>query len=544
MPIITFSPILARSQPAESTEWSPDLGTVTLIPQHQRTARNLRNHFQSLSLVEWGINVIDAELGKFEKLVRLDLTGNRINRLENLPDSVKVLNVYSNQISDLGTAPYVVSLQHLGVGFNRIYDLTALLTYHKDLVSIDLSCNNLVDISMVIAVLSQLRHLRHLVLLGNPLGLLQQYRPLICSSLSDLTALDGIDVEEHEQVVPYEVMEQRKQVMRMWQGVVFGEQMSMLKTMNERSKLRPPKEGEMTPQEIIENNAVQLIQHCWMGFQAVRQAKMKRKLMEDNVQERQVSLTVNVKAVTLQAPEPIEPPAPEAPPEEEGKGGKGGKKGKEEKKKKQKAPPKKGKDGNAAEGPWSLRAGVRFPPVKQSSAGSGAAQSDVLPRAPDVLLEECEDPTIRVNLVETVQFPVTVGLRDALMMEGCELELYDVFDFEKDPNQDAGGGGSGGDGPKAPLSAKVGSAMVKTSLLLDAAKHREADGRPRYALTLTVPVDRRGTAVAPFCRQEPLFVGEPGLEPGQVPLRETARVEVEVLLNVKTTNSPRPVPEE
>ena len=42
------------------------------------------------------------------------------------------------------------------------------------------------------------------------------------------------------------------------------------------------------------------------------------------------------------------------------------------------------------------------------------------------------DRTIPINLVETVEYPVTVGLRDAIKFEGCEVVVFDVYDFEKD----------------------------------------------------------------------------------------------------------------
>ena len=522
-------PVIA-SQPPKSIDWSSDIDTVTSIPYHERTARRLRNHFQRLRIIDRKISKIDAEMGKFENLVQLDVSGNKISALENLPDSLQILNAFSNHISSLGTAPYVISLHHLGVGFNRIYDLSSLLTYHKNLVSLDLSYNNLVDPNMAVAILSQLKHLRQLVLLGNPLSLLQQYRPLICSALPELNTLDAIDVEDFEQIVPFEVMERRKQVLSMWQALAFGEQMDLLKTLNEKSNYRRKADGEMTPKEILQNNAAQLIQHCWMGFQAVKQAKMKRKLMEENAADRRVSLTVHVKSVTLQPPEPVKAPQVEASQEESEKKGKGGKAKKGGKEEKKPSASKKGK-GASNEGPWNVKVAVKFPSIK-SLSGNCTATSDIFPRAPDVYMDE-GDRTIPINLVETVEYPVTVGLRDAIKFEGCEVVVFDVYDFEKDQAQNPGAG------PKAPISCEIGNSKINTSRLLDAAAHKDQDGRPKFGLILTVELNRSGTLVSEYCRQQPLYIGEPDLEHGEVPQNEIARIEAEVILNIKTSTSPR-----
>ena len=116
--------------------------------------------------------------------------------------------------------------------------------------------------------------------------------------------------------------------------------------------------------------------------------------------------------------------------------------------------------------------------------------------------------------------------------------MHDTFDFEKDPDQNPE------EESKAPLTCKVGSAKINTSRLLDSIAHREQEGRPRFTLSIEVKVNRSGTAVAQFCRQEPLYIGEPGLDHGEVPLQEVACVEVEVLLNAKKTVSSSPRPEE
>lgn len=66
------------------------------------------------------------------------------------------------------------------------------------LVSLDLSFNELTDLQSMIAGLSTLKHLRLLVLQGNPLALVPYYRGFIVDSLARLCVLDDITVSPSE----------------------------------------------------------------------------------------------------------------------------------------------------------------------------------------------------------------------------------------------------------------------------------------------------------------------------------------------------------
>ncbi|XP_040323305.1 leucine-rich repeat-containing protein 43-like, partial [Herpailurus yagouaroundi] len=67
-----------------------------------------------------------------------------------------------------------------------------------NLVSLDLSFNDLTDLQGMMASLSTLRRLRLLVLQGNPLALLPYYRGFTIDSLSQLCVLDDITVSPSE----------------------------------------------------------------------------------------------------------------------------------------------------------------------------------------------------------------------------------------------------------------------------------------------------------------------------------------------------------
>ncbi|KAM8917869.1 leucine-rich repeat-containing protein 43 isoform 2-T2 [Lycaon pictus] len=93
-------------------------------------------------------------------------------------------------------------LQHLGLGHNKLLgpleSLYVTADHWPNLVSLDLSFNDLTDLQGMIASLSTLQHLRLLVLQGNPLGLVPYYRGFTIDSLSRLCVLDDITVSPSE----------------------------------------------------------------------------------------------------------------------------------------------------------------------------------------------------------------------------------------------------------------------------------------------------------------------------------------------------------
>lgn len=66
------------------------------------------------------------------------------------------------------------------------------------LVSLDLGFNDLTDLQNMIMGLSTLKHLRLLVLQGNPLALVPYYRGFTVDSLARLCVLDDITVSPNE----------------------------------------------------------------------------------------------------------------------------------------------------------------------------------------------------------------------------------------------------------------------------------------------------------------------------------------------------------
>ncbi|XP_044541341.1 leucine-rich repeat-containing protein 43, partial [Gracilinanus agilis] len=166
----------------------------------------LFSYFKSLRLVNKGITLVDEGLIKFFQLEELILSANRIQTVDpmNLPRTLKVLELYGNEMTSIQClcSHPPPALQHLGMGHNKLigslesHFLTA--TFWSNLVSLDLSCNDLTGLRYIVASLATLQKLRLLLLQGNPLALLPHYRGYTIDCLSHLFMLDEITVSPEE----------------------------------------------------------------------------------------------------------------------------------------------------------------------------------------------------------------------------------------------------------------------------------------------------------------------------------------------------------
>ncbi|XP_069353601.1 leucine-rich repeat-containing protein 43 [Eulemur rufifrons] len=164
------------------------------------------SYFRSLRVVDKKVSHVDKDLLKFLKLEELVLSANRIKEVDaaNLPPTLKVLELYGNEISSVQClcTPPPPHLQHLGLGHNKLRgpleSLYLTSNHWPNLVSLDLSFNDLTDLQGLMVNLRTLRRLRLLVLQGNPLALVPYYRGFTIDTLSRLCVLDDITVSPNE----------------------------------------------------------------------------------------------------------------------------------------------------------------------------------------------------------------------------------------------------------------------------------------------------------------------------------------------------------
>ncbi|NXF04153.1 LRC43 protein, partial [Smithornis capensis] len=161
---------------------------------------------RSLRMVDKGVQEVDEGVLKFQQLEELILSANQISRITsaNLPRTLKVLELCCNSVGDLQDlcAQPPPELQHLGLGHNRLcgpsQDKFLTEDFWPNLVSLDLSFNNLTDLLGLVSQLSSLQKLRVLLLQGNPLAFIPTYRGFLVDSLPRLSFLDDIHVGHDE----------------------------------------------------------------------------------------------------------------------------------------------------------------------------------------------------------------------------------------------------------------------------------------------------------------------------------------------------------
>lgn len=161
----------------------------------------LKPFFTHLSLAEWGISLLDKDLLKFSNLTFLDVSRDLLESLDCLPPGLRFLRAYNNSISKVNLrGPPLTSLQFLGLGHNELQS-NAMENIGKrftGLLSLDLSFNNLMDMAPVATHLQNLKQLKQLALLGNPLCLLPHYRLVLSCFLPQVELVDDIPLSEQE----------------------------------------------------------------------------------------------------------------------------------------------------------------------------------------------------------------------------------------------------------------------------------------------------------------------------------------------------------
>ncbi|NXT02230.1 LRC43 protein, partial [Jacana jacana] len=180
--------------------------TAVLAPELVRGSKVFQL-FRSLRIIDKGVEEVDEGLLQFHQLEELILSTNQISRINsaNLPRTLKqVLELCCNAVADLQDlcAHPPPELQHLGLGYNRLcspsQDKYLTAAFWPNLVSLDLSFNNFMDLLGLVSQLSSLQKLRVLVLQGNPLALVPTYRGFLVDSLPKLSILDDIHIEPDE----------------------------------------------------------------------------------------------------------------------------------------------------------------------------------------------------------------------------------------------------------------------------------------------------------------------------------------------------------
>lgn len=114
--------MLNREELGKWSDEAYELGVLLLKLNYLPQVCNdvyVRHHFRSFKFEFEKVTAVGEDFKKFENLMILDISHNRISVLQNLPPQLAELNIYNNQISEV-KAGHLPSLKHLGIGSNRL----------------------------------------------------------------------------------------------------------------------------------------------------------------------------------------------------------------------------------------------------------------------------------------------------------------------------------------------------------------------------------------------------------------------------------------
>lgn len=173
------------------------------IVAHLRLDRTfIRTFVKSLNMSKLRIREMDKELAGFAQLQELILTGNEIAEVANVPPSVEMLSLNANRVAAVVGLPSLGNLAHLGLAFNALETLSwigSLGDSLRNLRSLDVSFNRLVDLRGSLSDLGLLPRLALLHLEGNPFSLTAAYRRHCIASLPKLVELDDLSVADERE---------------------------------------------------------------------------------------------------------------------------------------------------------------------------------------------------------------------------------------------------------------------------------------------------------------------------------------------------------
>ncbi|CAL1534683.1 unnamed protein product [Lymnaea stagnalis] len=161
------------------------------------------SYLKTVRICDKNVTIVDKKILELKNLEELTLSANYITSINslNIPKKLKILELCANQISDVSSLCLrPPPLQHLGLSKNLISFLGDCFSgpYWPNLLSLDLSHNDLCGLVNVISTLSTLPKLRHLILNGNPLSLGLAYRGHTIDTIKQLAVFDDkhISVDE------------------------------------------------------------------------------------------------------------------------------------------------------------------------------------------------------------------------------------------------------------------------------------------------------------------------------------------------------------
>jgi hypothetical protein len=153
-----------------------------------------RKMLSHISLNDQRISTLGMELQAFAQIEELSICCNNIDCLDlgHLPFAISCLHAMANRTVDIKPPCRPLNyLKHVGLSFNELLTIPTVSSWAPNLMSIDLSANNISDLNSIIArLMPASAKLRHLSLTGNPCSLVRGYGKKLLSAFPMLESLD------------------------------------------------------------------------------------------------------------------------------------------------------------------------------------------------------------------------------------------------------------------------------------------------------------------------------------------------------------------
>ncbi|KAL0483359.1 hypothetical protein AKO1_014703 [Acrasis kona] len=169
------------------------LEQVAEILTKEYSAKTVASKFTELSFKNMNISTIDKDFrNMMTNLKEVCLTGNSIECVTNMPQSITIINAFANKIVDVDIAS-LKDLQCLGLGYNKITKLS-FIKPSIPLLSLDLCNNDLINLKSAVDVIKTIPTLKALSLSGNALCLAKHYRTAVIATIPNLVSIDDAPV--------------------------------------------------------------------------------------------------------------------------------------------------------------------------------------------------------------------------------------------------------------------------------------------------------------------------------------------------------------
>lgn len=149
--------------------------------------------FSSLNVQTQNIYCLDPVLSKFHSLKVINLSFNKIQKIEFIPPLLEELYLNGNEVDSIVQKEARPSLVHLGLSTNKIRQmaLSKIAKVFPNLFCLDLSFNDLCDLENALSWCKKLQSLKMLSLEGNPLVLAKNYEKVAGERLPNLKLFDN-----------------------------------------------------------------------------------------------------------------------------------------------------------------------------------------------------------------------------------------------------------------------------------------------------------------------------------------------------------------